>query len=93
MTFAASLHGLKGLVVRSSGAQRGRTRRCAVTARRSFVARLETFEDRTLLSTFTVANLNDSGTGSLCSSHRGRRQRGYNRVCQGASRHHHAHKR
>ena len=29
------------------------------------MAGLEAFEDRTLLSTFTVANLNDSGTGSL----------------------------
>jgi hypothetical protein len=65
MSFTASLHGLKGIVVRSGRVQRNRTRRRAVTARRSFVARLEAFEDRTLLSTFTVANLNDSGTGSL----------------------------
>ena len=35
------------------------------TARRSFVPRLLALEDRTLPSTFTVLNLNDSGAGSL----------------------------
>ena len=30
-----------------------------------FVPRLDPMEDRTLLSTFTVTNLNDSDTGSL----------------------------
>src|SRR2546421_5161814 len=37
----------------------------AQTARRSFVPRLMPLEDRTLPSTFTVLNLNDSGAGSL----------------------------
>jgi polyvinyl alcohol dehydrogenase (cytochrome) len=36
-----------------------------VRPKRSFLPRLETLEDRTLLSTFTVMNLNDSGPGSL----------------------------
>src|SRR6516225_7382219 len=33
--------------------------------RRAFVPRLDQFEDRTLLNTYTVTNLADSGTGSL----------------------------
>lgn len=37
----------------------------AVSPRRSFLPRLETLEDRNLLSTFMVLNLADSGLGSL----------------------------
>jgi hypothetical protein len=37
----------------------------AQATRRRFRPRLETLEDRTLPSTFTVMNLNDSGPGSL----------------------------
>ena len=36
-----------------------------VVARRVFMPRLEALEDRTVLSTFLVTNLNDSGSGSL----------------------------
>jgi hypothetical protein len=36
-----------------------------VNNRRSILLRLECLEDRTLLSTYLVTNLNDNGTGSL----------------------------
>src|SRR5262249_4760979 len=44
----------------------GRAQRlCPVTPRSPFVPRLEALEDRTVPSTFTVKNLNDSGADSL----------------------------
>ena len=42
-----------------------RYNRPPTTNRRRFAPRLDVFEDRTLLSTFTVTNLDDSGSGSL----------------------------
>ena len=44
---------------------RSRKRRAPTAARRTFRPRLETLEDRTLPSTFTVLNLDDNGAGSL----------------------------
>jgi hypothetical protein len=52
---------------RSAGDRKGglKTSRKSATRCRSFVPRLEALEDRSLPSTFTVTNLNDSGPGSL----------------------------
>ena len=41
------------------------TRPVSAVQRRGFLPRLEALEDRTLPTTFTVLNLDDSGTGSL----------------------------
>jgi predicted outer membrane repeat protein len=59
------LQELKGILGFGTRIQRPRSHGRKVSARRSFVPRLEAFEERTLLSTFAVVNLNDSGTGSL----------------------------
>ncbi len=59
------LQELKGILGYGTRIQRPRPHPRKVSARRSFVPRLEVFEERTLPSTFTVLNLNDSGTGSL----------------------------
>ena len=89
MVFASSLQGLNGILVRAPVREAHKSRRRTVTSRCSFVACLEAFEERTLLSTLMVANLQDSGAGSL-RSHRGRKQRGYHRLRQGPSRHYHS---
>src|SRR5262245_17816789 len=51
---AGEIHPLGGTMLTSSSGRR-----------RAFSPRLEALEDRTLPSTFTVLNLNDSGAGSL----------------------------
>ena len=50
---------------RRSSRRRPQTQRQPVRLGRSFVPRLEPLEDRTVLSTLTVANPADSGDGSL----------------------------
>ncbi len=65
MAMTSWLQGVKGSLDRNGGASRPRPHRRAVTRRRSCRPRLEALDDRTLLSTFTVLNLNDSGIGSL----------------------------
>ena len=61
--------------------RRPRTHRAPPRQRRGFRPRLEGLEDRTVLSTLTVMNYHDSGTGSLrhdpC-----RQKRGHDRVRQ-----------
>jgi hypothetical protein len=64
MEFSSWLQGLKAILGRGGRVQRQRPHRRAVVSRRS-MPRLEALEDRTLPSTFTVLNLNDSGAGSL----------------------------
>jgi hypothetical protein len=65
MMFATWLQWLKRGSGRGSRVGCHTTKRRAVSLMRSVVPRLEALEDRTLLSTFTVLNLNDSGPGSL----------------------------
>jgi hypothetical protein len=65
MTLTSSLQGLKHILVRGGRDERGTLRKRTATYRCAFVACLEAFENRTLLSTLTVANLDDSGVGSL----------------------------
>ena len=62
MAFTSWLQRLKGNLGR---VQRHRPQRRDGAARRFFPPRLEALEDRTLPSTFTVLNLNDSGPNSL----------------------------
>ena len=58
MVFSSWVQELKQILGRGNRASRRANRR-------SFVPRLESCEDRTMPSTFSVLNLNDSGTGSL----------------------------
>ena len=64
MTFLALWNWLKP-AHRQAAVGRRRQRRSDRTPRACFVPRLEALEDRTLLSTFTVLNLADSGPDSL----------------------------
>lgn len=50
---------------RNGRGQNRRRQTRAIAHRRSFVPRFEPLEDRTLLSVFSVANLDDAGPGSL----------------------------
>jgi hypothetical protein len=63
MTFLSLLLSLKRGSARNRDGGDRRPRRA--TRRRGFVPRLDVLEDRTLLSTFTVTNLDNSGAGSL----------------------------
>jgi hypothetical protein len=65
MAFTSRPRGLARAVGHGGRAARHRPDRGMVAPRRSFVPDLRPLEDRTLLSTFTVLNLNDSGPGSL----------------------------
>jgi hypothetical protein len=65
MVSTSWLHGLKGILGYGGRARRRRNYQGKARLRGTFVPRLEAFEERTLLSTFTVLNLNDSGSGSL----------------------------
>ncbi len=65
MTSSAWLQGLKVMLASGGSVPRRRPRRPIAESRHSFLPHLEALEERTLLSTFTVLNLNDSGTGWL----------------------------